>query len=364
MKIIYFWLKVGSYIAVLLGFFLPLNAIAMMSPTSEEGRSRTTPCVSSSPTIPLLILAGQSNMVGYRSNLEDLPPQWREPQPGVLWYSGEGEWVTLQVPTEPFDFSPSVANGEGFGPEITLGVTMARQLQRPVAMVKYAQNGTDLETQWNPKLEDSLYHEMMARVQRAIAQLCEVGYRPEVAGFFWMQGESDAKGDSLNETLSDRNRAMNYAQNLTQFISRLRQDLNSPQLPFIQGLIFLENDHPTLNFGTFEHGNTVRHGQLIVDQTVNYTQIVETRYFPRHEDNLHLDSFGLIHLGYYFALEWLEMHGLTRKSRSKLSILEDSFSCLIPNSLTDYSGFNPSTNFTHSGLFFTQTARSWRICAK
>ncbi|MCW6037049.1 sialate O-acetylesterase [Spirulina subsalsa FACHB-351] len=310
MKIASFLLKIGSYLTLFLVFSPLLNAVAMMSPISEEDRGQITDCSSNLPAIPLFILAGQSNMVGHQSNLEDLPPQLRQPQPGVLWYNREDQWTTLQAPTEPFDFSPRVVNGDGFGPEITLGVTIARRLQKPVAMVKYAQNGTDLESQWNPKLEDSLYHEMMVRVQRAIAQLCQVGYRPEVAGFFWMQGESDAKGDSPSETLRDRNRAMNYAQNLTQFISRLRQDLNSPQLPFIQGLIFLENNHQTPNFGTFEYGEIVRHGQLIVDQTVSHTRIVETRYFPRHEDNLHLNSFGLIHLGYYFALQWLEMHGL------------------------------------------------------
>lgn len=250
-------------------------------------------------SIQLFILAGQSNMVGYRSNLDDLPPDLQQPQSQVLWYDRQNEWVTLQAPTEPFPFSQGVANSQGFGPEIALAATLSRHLNQPIALVKYAQNGTNLETQWNPEIAGSLYHQMLDRVQQAIAELSRLGYEVEIAGFFWMQGESDAK--------SDRYMASNYAQNFTHFISRLRQDLNQPELPVIYGLIPIVNQQSTTPFGIFEYGDVVREAQFQVYQSVPQTRVVETLYFSRYQDNLHFSSTGLMSLGHHFALQWLQM---------------------------------------------------------
>lgn len=250
-------------------------------------------------SIQLFILAGQSNMVGSRSNLDDLPPDLQKPQPEVLWYDRQNEWVTLQPPTEPLPFTQRVANSQGFGPEIALSATLSRHLNQPIALVKYAQNGTNLETQWNSGIEGSLYHQMLNRVQQAIAELSRLGYEVEIAGFFWMQGESDAK--------SDRYMASNYAQNFTHFISRLRQDLNQPQLPVIYGLIPIVNQQSTTPFGIFEYGDVVRKAQFQVYQTVAHTRIVETLYFSRYQDNLHFTSLGLMSLGHHFGLQWLQI---------------------------------------------------------
>ncbi|MCT7982833.1 sialate O-acetylesterase [Laspinema sp. A4] len=250
-------------------------------------------------SIQLFILAGQSNMVGYRSTMDDLPPDLQQLQSSVLWYDRQDEWVTLQAPTEPLPFSQGVANSQGFGPEITLAATISTHFNQPIALVKYAQNGTNLETQWNPYIEGSLYHQMLDRVQQAIADLSSLGYQVEIAGFFWMQGESDAK--------SDRYMASNYAQNFTHFISRLRQDLNQPELPVIYGLIPIVNQQSTTPFGTFEYGDRVREAQIHVFQSVAQTRVVETLYFSRYADNLHLNSLGLMSLGHNFGLEWLQM---------------------------------------------------------
>ena len=270
---------------------------SMMVLTSTLLASFSLPARTAS--IQLFILAGQSNMVGYRSNLDDLPPDLQQPLSRVLWYDRQNQWVSLQAPTEPLPFSQGVANSQGFGPEITLAATLSRHLNQQIALVKYAQNGTNLETQWNPRLEDSLYHQMLERVQQAIAELSRLGYQVEIAGFFWMQGESDAK--------SDRYMASNYAQNFTHFISQLRQDLNQPQLPVIYGLIPIVNQQSTSSFGIFEYGDVVRNAQFQVYQSVAHTGIVETLYFSRYPDNLHFNSLGLMSLGHHFGLQWLQM---------------------------------------------------------
>lgn len=254
-------------------------------------------------SIKLFILAGQSNMVGYQSNLAELPPHLQENFPQVLWYNSQNQWETLQTPTEPLPFSQSVANRQGFGPEISLGYRLSSYLKTPIALVKYAQNGTNLERDWNPHLPDSLYRQTLARVEAAIADLSARGYRVEIAGFFWMQGESDAKNDPYM--------AGNYQPNLTRFILQLRRDLSQPQLLFVYGLIPVVNNQTTDPFGIFHYGDRVRTGQFQVNNIVPHTRAVETLDLSRYRDNLHFDSPGLIQLGYRLADRWFQAQCVT-----------------------------------------------------
>lgn len=63
------------------------------------------------------ILAGQSNMIGYGSDNNDLPPTLRQPQAGVKISSNGRTWVDLTPGFDPV--------GNGFGPELTFGRDMA-----------------------------------------------------------------------------------------------------------------------------------------------------------------------------------------------------------------------------------------------
>lgn len=284
-----------------------------------KGDSFTIKPMSSS--IKLFILAGQSNMVGAASNLNDLLPSQLEPQHQVLWYDKNNQWVELQPPTEPMPFTRRVFNGEGFGPEISIGLQLATHLNETVALIKYADNGTNLDTDWNPFVSQSRYHQMLERIQDGIADLYALGYRVEIAGFFWMQGESDAKNDIYM--------ARNYQINLTNFIYKLRRDLSYPMLPFVYGAIALSNDRTT-DFGTFDYADLVRDAQLQVNQKVSYTRLVETSHFSKHTDNLHFDSPALITLGNLFANAWLKEQ------------------CILPcsnESLPDWAMVNPLLPF-------------------
>ncbi len=245
-------------------------------------------------SIKLFILAGQSNMVGSRSNLNELSDHWLHPQDNVLWYDQDNNWVPLQVPTEPFPFS-RVFNGVGFGPEITLGQGIAESLNETVALVKYAKGGTNLAVDWKPGGE--LYTSMIDRVQGAIAEFPLASVNVDIAGFFWMQGESDAYNLAM---------ANQYEQNLTNFITQVRQDLQEPNLPFVYGKVFLTGTQET-PFGIFRYGDTIRQAQSRVDQQVPGTFAVETIDLSQHPDNIHFDSSGLMALGDRFADEWLSI---------------------------------------------------------
>jgi Carbohydrate esterase, sialic acid-specific acetylesterase len=254
------------------------------------------------PQIDLFVLAGQSNMVGYGSNVAELPSDLAGRQQNVLWYNARDRWVTLAAPTEPLPFSnakfpdsPAIAAGIGFGPEIFLGTRLQKALDRPVALVKYASNGANLTQDWQPT--GLFYQPLIRRVNHSIAGLSARGYDVKVSGFFWLQGESDTR---------DLTWAQNYQTNLEDFIGRVRSDLNQPSLPFILGLIPLASDQLTAR-GYFPYADIVRSAQFAVSQTLPNVVAIETLDLPRSSDNLHLNSQGLIALGDRMADAWLSV---------------------------------------------------------
>lgn len=275
--------------------------------------------------IKLFILAGQSNMVGFQSNLDDLPDRLRSSQKNVLWYDRHDQWVPLELPTEPLlspdlslpvppfesyhpKHSHNVNHSVGFGPEISLGQNLANGLNETVALVKFSRNGTNLATQWDPGFDaqgnpqDNLYPRMKQRVFQAIANLSALGYTVEVSGFFWMQGESDA---------SHLEMAQDYQSNLAHFIQTIRQDFNRPNLPFIYGMVHFRNQHKKPNNTINCCGDIVRSAQLNVQTTIPHTRAVETRHLSLHKDLLHFDSNGILTLGNLFADAWFNIRSLS-----------------------------------------------------
>lgn len=254
---------------------------------------------SRSISIKLFILAGQSNMVGFRSNMNDLPDSLKKSQEKIIWYNNSNQWSALQPPTEP---SPLIkwwpAEKVGFGPEISFGQTMSEQLNQTVALVKYAKGGTSLAEDWNPEIANSLYHSMKERVEEAIADLNSGGYLVEISGFIWMQGESDA---------SNENWAKDYESNLTNLIGQVRRDFQQPDLPFIYGMVHFGNHHIKPNNTVNCCGDIVRTAQVRVAEKIPFTGVVETNNLSLDSDLIHFDSNGILTLGEDFALAWLNI---------------------------------------------------------
>ena len=193
--------------------------------------------------VPVFVFAGQSNAVGI-NNVSELTPGQLVAQPNVLYY-GPNEngntWGTLT----PSSNSPNV--GGGFGAEISTGRTISDALGGAlVAEVKFAVGATNLFDQWNPAGVDNLYDNMVARVNQSLVDLeTQLGHTGFVAGFFWMQGESDA-GRS------------DYAANLTNLIASVRADFGDPNLPFVFGQI-IDFDPPNSTSHTHPTADRRRH---------------------------------------------------------------------------------------------------------
>ncbi|MCX5787435.1 MAG: hypothetical protein NTX64_02835 [Elusimicrobia bacterium] len=233
--------------------------------------------------VPVFIFAGQSNMVGFAQPGE-LPAQVSAAQRDVLFYYPDDAWRTFAPREVPLQGSA------GLGPEVTAGRILARRLGT-VGMVKYAVGGTNLCVDWNPLYAGSLYEKMAGRTEQALADLYhKENKRGRIAGFFWMQGESDA---------ATAMPAVMYMAHLMTFISYVRQEAGDPELPFIIGRI-----SPSL---LWRYGATVRLAQQIAAAKVRNVAIVSTDDLPLRADGAHYDTAALAALGDRFAAAYLKL---------------------------------------------------------
>jgi hypothetical protein len=204
-------------------------------------------------TRDLILVAGQSNAVGFDAYAEELPADpkdaatmfwWRvgDPPPDEFDGTSARQWTVLQfqprTPAKPAVDGKKLARQYGnfnlktrggFGPEIGMVRTLATKESRPLAVIKTAFSGTSVAADWNvglPGKADACYRAMIdeARAAIASAQAKNITLRPRA--FVWVQGESDANAKD----------APAYAANLSAMLQRLRTDLNAPDMILLLGV--------------------------------------------------------------------------------------------------------------------------------
>ena len=221
--------------------------------------------------LKVLVFAGQSNMVGQGST-SGLPEEMKAPSPSVLVAdTGQGKWVP---------FKP----GKRMGPEIVCCRTLAKALGQPVGFVKFAVGGTDLGKQWHPDGTGNLYTKLRDRAQAAQA-LGDV----EIVAMLWMQGERDSRSGPMAEK---------YADNLDKLVRRARADFKSSTMIFVCGRV----NPPG---GRYPHQDKVRKAQESI--SLPRTGWVDCDDLPKHGDNLHYNTAGLIEMGKRFAAKVLHL---------------------------------------------------------
>lgn len=237
--------------------------------------------------IPVYIVAGQSNAVGNKALTSQLAPSFLLPQSNVLFFGPTHEtavktWNPIQPPTE----TTQVSDGSGFGPELTAGQALSTAAGgQTVGIVKFAINGTNLFSQWNPDNAGQLYDQMMTRVNQSLAALTGLGHTPVVSGFLWMQGESDT------DTLAHANA---YQANLTKLIENVRADVGNANLPVVIGQIN----------NAFTFTNNVRQAQHTVANNLAYVTLAQTDDLQRAAgDLIHFSTQGTLDLGNRFAAQ-------------------------------------------------------------
>ena len=217
----------------------------------------------------VFLLAGQSNMVGARSKVEELPDELKDvTKDAEAWRWNK--WVPLD---------PSKTQRSGFGPEISFSRRLSQHFGEPIGIIKLSVGGSSLAEDWSPDRPKSLYHVLLEQVRRAKKQR-----KIEIVGMLWMQGGRDARFEPM---------AKAYAENLPKFIARLRKDLNRPDMIFIAGLAL---DLPK---ETFPHEPLVRQAQNEC-QAPRYT-VISTEGIKKGPDNMHFNTEGQVELGRRFA---------------------------------------------------------------
>ena len=209
--------------------------------------------LSAAETRDLILVAGQSNAVGYDAYAEELPADpkdtatmfwWRvgDPPPDEFDGTSARQWTTLQFQPRTPAMSGDAAKKTGrqygnfnkkskggFGPEIGMVRTLATKESRPLAVIKTAFSGTSVAADWNvglPGKADACYRAMIDEAKAAIAaaKSKDVTLRPRA--FVWVQGESDANAKD----------APTYVTNLSAMLKSLRTELNAPDLILLLGV--------------------------------------------------------------------------------------------------------------------------------
>lgn len=197
-----------------------------------------------SRVVDLLIVAGQSNAVGFDADPESLPFNsedqhilfwWRtgDPPPDDHDSTSHDEWTSLQfqprgTPVEPRDNSARQYGnfshpGGGFGPEISFARTVWAHSKRPLAVLKVAFSGTGIREDWDPNSRGTngiCYRALTNEFQLASAEARKGGVILRPRAFLWVQGESDA----------DPKDAARYQDALHWLIFSVRRDFNAPDM--------------------------------------------------------------------------------------------------------------------------------------
>ncbi|MEQ8762880.1 MAG: sialate O-acetylesterase [Planctomycetota bacterium] len=242
-------------------------------------------------TVRVVLLAGQSNMGG-SGRIDDLPAELAAPLEAVpMWDLNGTGWAPMQ--------GGPWANRKSFGPEIAFAHAVAEAGQ-DIRILKFSKGGTGLVHDWNPAEEGSLYHRLIGHCQAAEASLAPA--RVEWAGLLWMQGEQDCKDST------DASAAEAYQANLENLIARIREALDTPDLPVVIGRLHDSlgetKPHVGLDFGQYEK---VRAAQVRVAEADANIEWVDTDEYPLKPDLIHFDTQGCLRLGEDFAETWLKM---------------------------------------------------------
>ncbi len=300
--------------------FYPALALSLLvwASLSATGRSETR---------DLIVVAGQSNAVGFDAYAEDLPPDandsktlfwWRvgDPPPDAFDSTSARQWTNLQFQprTEAMSGDAAQKTGRqygnfnrkskgGFGPEMGLARTLASRESRPLAVVKTAFSGTSVAGDWNIERTDeaqNCYRAMLEETKLAIESAKQKGIDLHVRALVWVQGESDANAKD----------APLYAVNLSRMLEKLRSDLAAPEMILLLGV--------NTRFG---NGNNQFMPSVIESQKSVASKLSRARYVDTNgaetlpPSHTHFTAQGTLEIGRRYAEALLEVESSYPKTK-------------------------------------------------
>ncbi|MDF7809513.1 sialate O-acetylesterase [Pontiellaceae bacterium B12219] len=223
----------------------------------------------------LYLLIGQSNMAG-RGPVEE---QDQEIHPRVLTLNKQNEWVPA---VDPIHFDKK---GAGVGPGRSFGLEMAKHDPSvTIGLIPCAVGGTSI-SYWVPGAEHAKtktypYDDMLVRVRAAQE-------RGTLKGIIWHQGESDGR------------RTSKYMGRLAELIDRLRNEFNDPELPFVAGLVEMDDRDG-------KEPRAINRVIIELPTVVPHTAVASSEGLTT-QDGTHFDSGSARELGKRFAEQMIQL---------------------------------------------------------
>ena len=182
--------------------------------------------------LDLFIMAGQSNMQGWRSDAAEYPADNHNEDAAIKFYfealnysSSENQWIALKPQLGHF------IKGH-FGPEVTFARALKRAKMNPI-IFKYSSGSSSIKNEWKAPGKGGQYDDMIKHLKYSIKLLENQGHRVTPRALIWVQGESDASNLQL---------AQEYYWHLRKLITHLRDNvLRQPNLPVV---LSVDEQHP------------------------------------------------------------------------------------------------------------------------
>jgi len=221
----------------------------------------------------LYLLIGQSNMAGRGAiGAED-----KQVHPRVFTLTKENTWAPA---AEPIHFDKDIA---GVGPGLTFGKTMAdHKPDVRIGLIPCACGGSSISVwkagEWFEQTQSYPYDDAVKRAKIAMKD-------GVLKGILWHQGEGDSSEESAGL----------YQHRLDVFILTLRNELGSPDVPFIAG------EMGDFFVSTRAEAIIVNDALVRLPQRVGITAFVNSDGLTAKEDGVHFNADSARELGRRYA---------------------------------------------------------------
>lgn len=240
--------------------------------------------------------AGQSNMVGYRSDPSYIVQSSLDSKIPYSTYNTSTTDIGNSI-GEYGDLRPMLKNDGGgngwtdaitvdsgysswgYGPEISCCRSLYSD-STPIAAVKYAIGGQSLDIAFNPSPAGYAYTGLRNYMQGLEATLKGEGHTTFWKAFVWWQGEADAE---------DEQKAEDYYDNLTRLVEHVRAIARNPSLPIVIVKTVTPAGAPYLA--------TVQNAQEQVCNDFNGVELYDPSGLPLYSDNVHFCMDAMITAG-------------------------------------------------------------------
>jgi len=243
--------------------------------------------------VQLFVLAGHRNMEGERAFVEELKPALRKDNPKVAFRYDLGDGYRVSGGWEPLG---PAGYYQTFGPELSFGARLGRDLRGNVAIAKYTHSGSQI-IDWTPEGSEAssrmIYPRFIDFVKQSVADLEAKGHDVELAGIVYHVGENDMSFGPYRGRAAGRVAAL---------VAQSRVDLDRPALKW-----FVSQQPPT-DHEDVNKIDVVADFEALAAKDEHMVH-VEAFDLPGREQKLVLTTDGVVALGDLLAERVLEALG-------------------------------------------------------